>query len=220
MCGLLQRPIGLILASIFWFFSIHVLQFEGQAYVLLIIIVQVIFSVGLIWGAYRLVDVVAYHMKKITEKTDTPFDDEILPLLTRSLRIFTVVFGALIVFQNLGVNVMSVLAGLGLGGLAFALAAKDACANLLGSLMILLDRPFSVGDWINVDGADGTVEAIGFRSTRIRTFYNSQITIPNAAVANANIDNYGKREWRRIVAKLGLTYDTPPGAYAGVYRGS
>ena len=116
--------------------------------------------------------------------------------------------GILIVLQNMGVNVFSLLAGLGLGGLAFALAAKDTAANLFGSIMILTDRPFKIGDWVKMDGVEGTVEEIGFRSTRVRTFYNSLITIPNATIANVQIDNLGVRQYRRTTATLGVTYDT------------
>jgi MscS family membrane protein len=131
-------------------------------------------------------------------------------MLERVIKITIIVFGTLIAVQNFGINVMSLIAGLGLGGLAFALAAKDTAANLFGSIMILSDNPFKVGDVIVADGTEGTVEAIGFRSTRVRTFYNSLITIPNANLANANIDNMGQRKMRRYRATLGLTYDTSP----------
>jgi MscS family membrane protein len=105
---------------------------------------------------------------------------------------------------------MSLLAGLGLGGLAFALAAKDTAANVFGSIMILWDRPFVVGDWIRVGAAEGTVEEIGFRSTRIRTFYDSQISVPNSQMANVEVDNLGRRLYRRTRQILGVTYDTSP----------
>ena len=93
-----------------------------------------------------------------------------MPLVSRAIRMFVVVFGFLVSVQNLGVNVMSVVAGLGLGGLAFALAAKDTAANLFGSIMILWDQPFRVGNWVIIGDKEGTVEEIGFRSTRLRTF--------------------------------------------------
>ncbi len=205
----IDRPAGTITASLFWFFSIYVLRFEGIALAVLSVTVQIIFSVCTIWLVYRLVNVLIRYLKVITSKTETTLDDQLVPLIGKSLKIFVVVFGVLVMFQNLGVNVMSVLAGLGLGGLAFALAAKDTCANLFGSIMILLDRPFNIGDWVIVGDTEGSVEEIGFRSTRIRTFYNSQITVPNAVIANANIDNMGRREYRRIKAYFGLTYDTP-----------
>lgn len=205
-----ERPLGLAAACGFWFFSIHLLAFDGAPYIFLQIVVQVILSIALIWAAYCLVDVLSDYLAEKAKATESTLDDHIMPLVQKSLRSFTIIFGILLVFQNLGVNVMSVLAGLGLGGLAFALAAKDTCANLFGSLMILMDRPFHIGDWIKINGVDGTVEEIGFRCTRVRTFYNSQVSIPNSVIVNENIDNYGRREYRRINAKLGVTYDTSP----------
>ena len=108
------------------------------------------------------------------------------------------------------VELRALLTGLGIGGLAFALAAKETLANFFGSVMIFVDRPFQIGDWIVVNGAEGIVEEVGFRSTRIRTFYNSVISVPNAVFTDAKIDNYGQREYRRTVCTLNLTYDTTP----------
>jgi MscS family membrane protein len=114
------------------------------------------------------------------------------------------------VADTLDVEVSSLLAGLGLGGLAVALAAQDAVKNLFGSLMILTDRPFSVGDWVVVGDHEGIVEDVGFRSIRIRTFYNSLITLPNSNLISSAVDNYGARRVRRWSTKLGIAYDTPP----------
>jgi MscS family membrane protein len=94
--------------------------------------------------------------------------------------------------------------------LAIGLAARDTLANFFGSVSIFVDSPFRIGDWINVEGTDGTVEEVGFRSTRMRTFYNSVVIIPNAKLADAKIDNYGMRQFRRCFCTLGLTYDTTP----------
>jgi MscS family membrane protein len=104
---------------------------------------------------------------------------------------------------------MSLLAGLGLGGLALALAAQDTAANVFGSVAIMFDNPFKVGDWIKLKDAEGTVEEIGFRSTRIRTFYNSVVTLPNAMIAKEVVDNMGIRPARRIRQIIGITYETP-----------
>ncbi len=208
--GAIEKPIGILGAGAFWFFTVHALQFEGSALAVLKIIIQVVISVAFIWALYRLADVLAEYLRKLTAKTDTMLDDHLVPLIKRALHTFIVIFGVLITVQNLGFNVMSLLAGLGLGGLAFALAAKDTCANFFGSIMILTDRPFLVGDAVEIGGVSGTVEQIGFRSTRLRTFYDSEVTIPNASLANANIDNLGRRQYRRQVMTLGLTYDTPP----------
>ena len=137
---------------------------------ILSIVVQLIFSVSVIWIFYRLAEVWSEYLSLVASKTDFVIDDQLLPLITRALRTFILVFGSLIAIQNLGVNVMSVIAGLGLGGLAFALAAKDTAANLFGSLMIFSDRPFKLGDWIQFGNVEGTVEDVGFRSTRAVNF--------------------------------------------------
>ena len=215
----IDRPIGLIVASLFWFFSIIVLQYEGMALVILTATIQVILSISIIWLIYRLVDIFAVYVESFTSSTESTLDDQLVPLVQKALKIFVIVFGTLVMFQNLGVNVLSVLAGLGLGGLAFALAARDMCANLFGSIMILLDRPFNIGDWVVANNTEGTVEEIGFRSTRIRTFYNSLVTVPNSLLANSNIDNMGKREFRRIKAYIGVTYDTPPSSMESFLEG-
>ncbi|MEZ4231591.1 MAG: mechanosensitive ion channel family protein [Polyangiaceae bacterium] len=172
--------------------------------------VQVLVIFSIVWAAYRLVDVLSERMAAKAEATDTKLDDQLVPLIRKSLKVFTVIAGVLVILQNLNVNVGALLATLGVGGVAVALAAKDTVANFFGSLMIFIDRPFQIGDWIRVDGAEGTVEEVGFRSTRIRTFYNSVITVPNAKFTEAKIDNMGLREYRRCFFTLGVTYDTRP----------
>ena len=118
--------------------------------------------------------------------------------------------GGLFVLGNLGVNVTSLVAGLGLGGLAVALAAQDTIRNLLGGVTIFADRPFQVGDWVVVNDIEGTVEHVGFRSSRVRTFYNSVVTVPNARIVDTHVDNMGLRQWRRYKTTLGLAYQTTP----------
>ncbi|MCA9593262.1 MAG: mechanosensitive ion channel family protein [Myxococcales bacterium] len=172
--------------------------------------VRVLVAVSIVWAAYRLVDVFAERMAQKAAATESKLDDQLVPLIRKFLKVFTVVAGVLFVLQNLNVNVASLLAGLGIGGLAVALAAKDTIANFFGSVMIFVDRPFQIGDWVVVDGAEGIIEEVGFRSTRIRTFYNSVITLPNARFMEAKIDNYGARQYRRTFVTLNLTYDTTP----------
>lgn len=215
----LRGPTGFAVATLFWYFSLKYLRFDGGVLTFFNVIIQILFSVNFIWLAYRLMGVATEYMTAVASKTESTLDDQLVPLLSRTLKIFVVVFGVLVTIQNLGINVMSVLAGLGIGGLAFALAAKDAVANFFGSLMILFDKPFQAGEWIKVGEAEGTVEEIGFRSTRIRTFYNSLISIPNAELMNAKIDNMGRREFRRLLLKLGVTYDTGPEKLEGFLEG-
>ncbi|MFC1586979.1 mechanosensitive ion channel domain-containing protein [Planctomycetota bacterium] len=162
------------------------------------------------WIIFNLVEVISVYLAGLAKRTGSPLDDQLIPMIKKSLRFFVVIMGLLVIFQNMGYSLTSVVAGLGLGGLAFALAAKDTVGNFFGSITVLLDRPFRVGDWIVVGKSEGTVEEVGFRSTRIRTFYDSQIVIPNAEMANATIDNMGQRRYRRKYLTLGLTCDTPP----------
>ncbi|MBW2526512.1 MAG: mechanosensitive ion channel family protein [Deltaproteobacteria bacterium] len=172
--------------------------------------VQVLLIISLIWAVYRGTDVLSARLEAKAQKTQSKLDDQLIPLMRKTLKVFIFIAGVLFVLQNLHVDVGSLLAGLGLGGLAFALAAKDTLANLFGSIMIFVDSPFQIGDWINVGGAEGTVEEVGFRSTRIRTFYDSVIVYPNSKLANTQLDNYQRREYRRCFVTLGLTYDTTP----------
>ena len=112
--------------------------------------------------------------------------------------------------QTFGYPITGVIASLGIGGLAFALAAKDSISNIFGSLMIIFDRPFHVGDWIKAGEMEGTVEEVGFRSTKIRTFAKTLISVPNNIIANMALDNYSRMPKRRIRLTVGVTYDTTP----------
>jgi MscS family membrane protein len=172
--------------------------------------VRVMVVVSIVWALYRLVDLIAAHFARKAEATESKLDDQLVPLIRKSGKVLVIIAGTLFILQNLNVNVASLLAGLGIGGLAVALAAKDTIANFFGSVMIFVDRPFQIGDWVVVDGCEGIVEEVGFRSTRIRTFYNSLITLPNAKFMETKIDNYGARQYRRTFVTLNLTYDTTP----------
>lgn len=173
-------------------------------------LVRVLITISILWALYRGVDVLTARLAEKAETTESKLDDQLIPLLRKTLKVVVVVVGTLVVLQNLHFDVTTLFAGVSIGGLALGLAAKDALANLFGSISIFVDSPFQIGDWINVGGKDGTVEEVGFRSTRMRTFYDSVVVMPNASIANANIDNYGLRTYRRCLTTLGLTYDTTP----------
>ncbi|MBT5095065.1 MAG: mechanosensitive ion channel family protein, partial [Halobacteriovoraceae bacterium] len=144
-------------------------------------------------------------------ESDNKFDDILAPLFRKTAKFFVVAIGFIFIGDSLTLDMKSIIAGLGIGGLAFALAAKDTIGNIFGSLTVLLDRPFRIGDWVHIDGTvEGMVEEVGLRSTRIRTFYDSLITLPNGRLTNAHIDNYGQRKYRRFTTKVGVQYDTSP----------
>jgi len=173
-------------------------------------VVRVLITISIVWASYRSVDLLAAKLADRAEKTESKLDDQLVPLLRKTLKVVVCVIGTILVLQNLRFDVTTLFASVSIGGLALGLAAKDTLANLFGSIMLFVDSPFQIGDWINFKGVDGTVEEVGFRSTRIRTFYNSVVVVPNAQLANELIDNYGQREFRRCLLTLGLTYDTTP----------
>jgi len=204
------RPLGLTVMAVIWWLGINLLGLEETALLVLLLAVKFLASLSGVWAAYRLVDIVAVYLLKRAHLTDSKLDDALVPLIPRTLKIFVTVVGFLFIADNIDVDISSLLAGLGLGGLAFALAAKDMVQNLFGSITVLMDRTFTVGDWIIVGSVEGSVERIGFRSTRIRTFYNSVVTVPNSKFITADVDNMGERRYRRLSCKLSLTYDSPP----------
>jgi MscS family membrane protein len=166
--------------------------------------------VAAIWTAFLLIDVVSAFLAKKAMGTDTKFDDLLIPLISKSLKVFVVCVGAITCAQTFNMPIAGLLGGLGIGGAAIAFASKDAIANLFGSVTVLTDRPFEIGDWIKTEGIEGTVESVGFRSSRVRTFYNSLVTLPNSRLTTAIVDNMGRRTYRRITATLGVQYDTTP----------
>jgi MscS family membrane protein len=166
--------------------------------------------VAAVWTAFIVIDMFIGLLLKKAAKTETKFDDLLIPLVSKSLKALAVCVGVLTGADALNLPLAGLVGGLGIGGLALAMASKDAVSNLFGSFTVLVDRPFEVGDWVITPGAEGTVEAVGFRSTRIRTFYNSQITVPNSLLTTAMVDNMGRRRYRRVKTTLGVQYNTTP----------
>ena len=204
------RPFGLMAMAFAWWAGLNMLGLAANVLVVLLVSVKFLATLSTVWGAYRLVDLIAAFLQDAAAKTLSRLDDALVPLVTKTMKVFVTVLGAVFIADNLDVDVTSLLAGLGLGGLAFALAAKDVAGNLFGSITVLLDQTFHVGDWVIIGDVEGSVEHIGFRSTRIRTFYNSQVSVPNSNLITANVDNMGKRTYRRLSCKMSLAYDTPP----------
>ena len=205
-----MRPLGLVAMAVLWWVGLYLLGLPPTALGILLLAVKFFAIAAIVWSAYRAVDVGAAILESYAAGTATKYDDLLIPLLRSSAKVFIAAFGVIFLADNLNINITGLLAGLGLGGLAFALAAQDTVKNFFGSITVLVDRPFQVGDWVVIGDIEGTVEAVGFRSTRIRTFYNSLVTLPNANLISADVDNYGARRYRRWKAHLGVAYDTPP----------
>lgn len=168
-------------------------------------------TIALFWFVYRFVHVFDVQLRRWVASTRNSIDEMLVPLVGKTLRIFIIVIGGIMIIQNMtGIEIGPLIASLGIGGLAIALAGKDSIANFLGSLTILFDKPFQVGERIVIEKHDGFVEDVGFRSTRIRTLTGSLVSIPNEKIINSTLENVAKRIHIRWSTNLTLTCDTPP----------
>ncbi len=159
---------------------------------------------------WRLVEVLAKMLGRATARTNSNLDDQLIPLIRKTLRIFLIIVFTLFIAQNVfDLNIAGFLAGLGIAGLAVSLAAQDSLRNLFGSITIFADRPFKVGDAIKFAGHLGPVDDIGFRSVKMRTWEGHLITIPNSLVVNETVENVSARPYIRRWFTIGITYDTP-----------
>ncbi len=170
-------------------------------------IISTMIMFNLFWAIYAMVHALRGVIYHFTERFNPELSHEMGNFLLTVIRVIVLSIGLGAILQLWGVNVAGLMAGLGIGGLAFALAAKDTAANLFGSIALLLDKSIRIGEWIKIDGVEGVVEDIGMRTTKIRTFKKSLITLPNQVIANSPIENFSRRGIRRIKIKLGLTYD-------------
>lgn len=205
------RVISLYFIVLLLALFIRVLQLPTEIWSWILVLLNTLkpFLITVIF--YKLVDVLAAYFHKLATKTESTLDDQLVPLLRKTFKAFVILVGTLFILRDgLNLDIIPFLTGLSIGGLAIALAAQDTIKNFFGSVMIFIDKPFQVGDWITSGEIDGTVEEVGFRSSRIRTFRNSLMYVPNGKIADAILDNHGLRQYRRFYTTLTLTYDTPP----------
>jgi MscS family membrane protein len=189
--------------------STLVLEHNVQRFVSTVI--HVVFSVVIGYVLFRLVDVAVELLHELARRSGSSLNSMLAPIVSTSLRLTIIVLVLLEVATAVSDQPPSaLLAGLGAGGLAVGLAAQETIKNLFGSVMIFADRPFEIGDRICVDGHDGPVERVGFRSTRIRTLDGHLVTVPNGEMASRTIQNIGKRPYIRRVMNIRVSYDTPP----------
>jgi MscS family membrane protein len=203
-------PIGIMTFSGFWTLTVRFLELEDTHLSTFLRGGYIVFTVACVFAAYRVVDVISVWLLEKAEQTETKYDDILVPLISKTSKFVVFCLGIIFIGNSLTLDMKSIIAGMGIGGLAFAFAAKDTIANLFGSLTVLLDKPFLIGDLINIGGdIEGVVEQVGIRSTKVRTLYDSLITVPNGTLTSSHIDNWGKRNSRRWTTTLGLQYDTP-----------
>ena len=164
---------------------------------------------SIFWTILSSVEFIGVRLKDKAAQTESKVDDGLIPFAIDLTKVLVYIFALVIILGNVfDVNITALVAGLGVGGVAIALASKESIENLLGSFTIFFDKPFAVGDVITLGGVTGKVEKVGFRSTRIRTFDKSIVTVPNKNIINTELDNLGVRPVRRVKFNIGLTYDT------------
>jgi len=200
----LRDPIrfGFIVVGIHLFFK---LIFVDNAFITLVLESLIIYTI--FWVIISLLDALRDYIFNYN-RIDKQHSKELSAFGVRVAKWIIITIGISIVLHNWGINVTGIFASLGLGGLAFALAAKDTASNLFASIALLLDNSITKGEWVKVAGVEGVVEVVGMRTTKIRSFEKSLFTIPNHLIANNPIENFSRRGVRRIKMNIGLTYDT------------
>jgi MscS family membrane protein len=174
-------------------------------------LVQLMIALSAAWLLSRLLDAVYQeYLVPITSKTETDLDDQLLPILRKGTKITIWTVGVIVALNNAGYDVGALIAGLGIGGLALAMAAKDTVSNIFGGFTIFTDRPFKLNDRIKVAGFDGVIKEIGVRSTRLETLEGRIVTIPNSRFSDTPVENVSLEPSRKVISNLGLTYDTTP----------
>jgi len=210
LLDLLNGPIKVVVFVVLLFIGLDVFRWPASVQLFLSKGLIVIVAVSLTYLCIKLVDAaLGYWRQRAKAAEDDQFNKELLPIIRNSLRVFVIIVAFLVTSQNLGLNITGLVASLSIGGLALGLAAQDTLANLFGAVSVLVDKPFRIGDRIQLDNVDGVVEQIGFRSTRVRNQDGYLVTIPNKAVGNATITNIALRANIRTLMNIGITYDTP-----------
>lgn len=218
---LLRKPVGIFILLISIYLACQQLHYPSQwelpteekfgirFIVWKIFILSLFFSFT--WIVLRLVDFFAMVLSYRAKQTESKVDDQLIPFIKESIKFVIVSMSFFVMLGSIfHVNVASLIAGLGIGGLAFALAAKDTVENLLGSFAIFLDKPFTLGDVVKVGNVQGKVEKIGFRSTQIRTFEKTLISMPNKKMIDAELENVSMRRMIRALFPVYMKMDTAP----------
>lgn len=209
---MLEAPVLLGITLFAIWIAANRLQLSVGADKIITVSFKVLTVLNITWFVARLVNALIeeYLVPKVEQNESKHIDNHLMSIIRRTILIVIWALGIVTALGNAGYNVATIVGGLGLGGLAFALAAQDTIKNIFGGITIFSDRPFRIGDRIRVDGFDGFVEEIGIRSTRIRTLEKRLVTIPNYKIVEASVENISDEPLRRVVSRLSLTYNTTP----------
>ncbi len=200
-----ENPVKTLILVVGLYLALGCLQPGPNVMEFALTLLRSIIIILIAWGLYKAVG--GEVLEEVGEKLS--IDQIIIEFSAKVIRFVIIALTIAIIAQEWDYDVNGFIAGLGLGGLAFALAAKDTVANIFGGIVIMLDKPFDVGDWILTPSVEGTVEEMSFRSTKVRTFPNALVTVPNTVLANEAVTNWTRMNKRQITFNLGVTYTTP-----------
>lgn len=207
----LPKPLHLLFMSIGCSFGLFLIETPSWGIDIFAVIKSILGGIAIwciVWYLLIVTDKIADLMGSRATETTSKIDDMAVPIIRGLVKFIIISIGVLVIIQNLGYSISSILTGLGIGGAAVALASKDTLANFFGAIVVFIDHPFDLGDWIKLDSVEGTVEEIRMRTTVIRTFDNSIVTIPNSMLSNSSINNYQRRKTRRLDCNFGVLYST------------
>jgi MscS family membrane protein len=207
---LLNGPVRVVAFVIFLHIGLNIFQWPGKVQLFLSKGFTIIVAATLTYMVLKLVDLLlGFWRQRSVAESDRAFNEQLFPIVRKSLKAFVIVVAVLVTAQNLDINVTAAITSLSIGSLAVGLAAQDTLANFFGAIAVFIDKPFRIGDTIRLDSVEGTVESIGMRSTRVRNGSGFLVTIPNKTVGNATITNITRRPTIRSEMNLGLAYETP-----------
>jgi len=206
----MEKPLVFLIFIIGFIIALKTLNLSSSVSEIFSNIIQIILTINIFWFVIYFVDaLLMYYITPLASKTKSELDDVLLPVVRRLVKVTLIVIAVIIIIDNFGYDVTSLIAGLGIGGLAFALAAKDMLANLFGGMSILTDKPFKLGDRIKIEDYDGWVREIGLRTTKMETLDGFQLIVPNAKIADTILQNVSREKSRKVKATIGVEYDTP-----------
>ncbi|KAB8139032.1 mechanosensitive ion channel family protein [Gracilibacillus oryzae] len=204
-----ERPLRWVFILIGVYIALDFFPYIDQHNQLLTQLLRAGYILLITWGLYNLSSNSSFFFMKLNSRTNIQIDKILIPFLSKAIRVIIVIISISVIAEVFGYKVSGLVAGLGIGGLAFALAAQEVVKNLFGGVVIITEKPFSIGEWIKTPTVEGIVEDINFRSTLIRTFADAVITIPNSTLSNEPITNWSKMGKRQISFNLGVEYSTP-----------
>jgi len=205
----MRNPIVWLVISVLFMAGLPDLQLPVRISGTLFFIARLVMSFSAVLFCSRTIDLFSEIFISKAELTESKLDDQLIPLVKRAGKTLVWILGMVFILQNMGVQVTALVAFGSVGGVAIALASKDTIENLFGSLVVFIDQPFQIGEYVVIDGSiEGVIEEVGFRSTRIRTLEKTLISVPNAKIAHCTVNNFAKIPERRFKCTIGLRYDT------------